>query len=241
MTDYMALQGQSRLERGRRENKKLRAAALLPAVVYGNGMKAQALSLDVHQFTKVYRSAGESTIINLIVDEQMPLKVLIQDIQRDPLSNAIAHVDFHQVRMDQKINAEIELDFVGESAAVREQGGILVKNLTHLEVECLPADLPHEIKVDISKLAIFDDIIRVSDLILPPNVATTLEKEITVVSVEPPRSEEELKALEGTVVEDVTTVEAAKEKKPTKEEAAEDQQNNTKNESAPAEKQAGKK
>ena len=109
--------------------------------------------------------------------------------------------------LDEKIETEIELVFVGESKAVKEAGGILVKSLDKLKIKCFPKDLPPHVDIDISSLNTFDDHIAVKDLKINPAIEIKIDRETVVASVAPPRSEEELKELEGKVEEDVTKVE----------------------------------
>ena len=150
-----------------------------------------------------------------------PTKVIIQDIQRHPLSNAIIHADLHQVKMTEKLRAEIMLHFVGESVAVKELGGVLVKNLDHIKVETLPADLVSEIAVEISSLKTFDDVIHVKDLAVPKGITVLDKEDEVVVLVTPPRSEEELAALEKETVDEKAAVESIEGVKEEPKEAAE--------------------
>ena len=147
MTD-ITLQVQSRSQTGK-QVARLREEGVLPAVVYGRGFDPKNISVDSHQFAKVFEAAGESTLLDLSIDQAKPVKVLIQDIQRDPLTHEFLHVDFHQVRMDEKLKAEIILKFMGEPPAVKELSGILVTTMSALPIECLPADLVHEIEVNL--------------------------------------------------------------------------------------------
>jgi large subunit ribosomal protein L25 len=128
--------------------------------------------------------------------------------------------------MDKAIKAEVALVFEGEASAVKILEGVLVKSINHVEVEALPKDLPHEIKVDVSVLDSFDKYIRVKDLILPPGVKIDLEPEETIVSVMPPRTEEEIKATEETPTETVEPELAGAEKKAENEEEIKAEENN---------------
>jgi large subunit ribosomal protein L25 len=194
----IALAAQTRPEQGKKV-KSVRLAGKIPAVLYGKKISAQSLSLDYVAFEKVLNSAGESTLVDLVVDNNPPVKVLIQDYQMDPVKNLYTHVDFHQVSMDEKIHAEIQFEFVGESMAVKT-GGVLLTNLQSIEVECLPGDLVHEIKVDISKLATYDDVIHVKDINLPSGLKVLYhELEDVIALVQEPRSEKELASLDEAV------------------------------------------
>lgn len=182
-----------------KKNKYLRRQNKVPAVIYGHGLKSQSIEIDNLLFKKIYESAGESTLVDLKVNDQKPVKVLIQEVQLDPLTEQYLHVDFHQVKMTEKMAAEVPLKFIGEAPIVKEQGGILVKNLDKIKIECLPNDLIHEVAVDISGLKNFEDTIHVQDLNIPKGIDVLDKPEETVVLVEKPRTEEELKALEEKV------------------------------------------
>lgn len=207
MTDTLTLDAQKREKTGRHDASALRQARRIPGVLYGNGHETQHVSVDAGLFNKVFKEAGESSLVNFVINDGEPVQVLIQDVQRDPLTHEASHVDFHQVRMDEKIKAEVALEFIGESAAVKQFSGILLKNMDHVEVTCLPGDLPHEITVDISSLATFEDQIRVSDLPKIPNVEFLSTPDDIVAAVSEPRSTAEIDALDEAVVVDVDSVE----------------------------------
>jgi large subunit ribosomal protein L25 len=133
--------------------------------------------------------------------------VIIYEIQRDPVTDSIIHIDFFQVKMDEEIETEVEFEYIGESIAVRDLGGVLVKNMDDIEVKCLPGDLPSKINVDISVLNTFDDRICVKNLKISEKVKIDLDPETVVALVSPPRSEEELDQLSEKVEEDVSKVE----------------------------------
>ncbi len=205
-----------------KQSSTVRREEKIPAVLYGHGIKNSNLTIEYRTFEKVYRQAGGSRLIDLQIGEEKPVKVLIQTVQKDPVSDRFIHADLHQVRMTEKISATIAVNFIGEAKAVKEEGGILVKNLTELKVECLPQDLVQEIDVPITGLNTFDDLIRVRDLSIPTGITIKEKDDEVVVSVQPPRSEEELKSLEEKPEEAVDKVEVAgKEKKEEEEEVAE--------------------
>lgn len=182
-------------EKSGKKLKILREKGFIPAVVYGSGHKAISIEVNYEDFRKVFEDAGESTLIKINVGDQIK-NVLIHDIARDPITDRFIHIDFYQVRMDKEITTEVPLVFISEAPAVKSMDGVLVKNINEVEIEALPKNLPHEIKVDLSSLDSFDKHIRVKDLILPPGVKILTEPEEVVVSVIPPRTEEELKTLE---------------------------------------------
>jgi len=179
----------------------LRREGLIPVVLYGKGKENMSLSVNKKEFDRAYRMSGGSTIIQVEIEGEKTKNVLIKDIDKSPVSDSILHADFYQVRMSEKITAPIPLSFVGDSKAVIDLTGSLITNKSEVEVECLPADLPHEIEVDISVLEDFEAVIHVKDIKVPEGVEIKDDPEETVALVEPPRSEEELAELEEPVEE----------------------------------------
>lgn len=214
----LELKAQSRESVGKKL-KSLRKQGIVPAVVYGSGHKPISIQIDYKEFGKIFEQAGESTLIKLKIlnpkSKDEAKNVLIHDIAKDPVSGKFIHVDFYHVRMDKAIKAEVPLIFEGEAPAVKALEGVLVKNITEVEVEALPKDLPREIKIDISGLDSFDKHIRAKDLILPSGVKIDLDPEEVIVSVMPPRAEE-VKAVEEKPAE-IVEPELVKEEKKTEE------------------------
>lgn len=203
-----------------KEVKSLRHQGLIPGVIYGHGVENKPLSVDEKALNKVYRQVGETTLFDLAINGQPSVKVLIQEVQCHPVSGLIQHVDFHQVRMDEKLEVDIPLKYVGESPAVKELGGILIRAVSELQVKCLPQYLVHEIEVDLSSLVQLNDVITVSQINLPSGIEVmSPSKEEVVATVSPPRSEAELAELKAEVKEDV---EAVKVEEKGKEEEADD-------------------
>ena len=185
---------------------RLRKAGKLPGVLYGHNVDNQQLEVDERDFAKAFKQAGESTIIDVTIDGKA-IPALIHEVQHHYLTDEPIHVDFYAINMTEKLKVGVPLRFVGESSAVKALGGTLVKNLGEVEVECLPADLPHAIEVDITSLNNFEDAIRVSDLKIPDRVEVITNSEEVVAAVEAPRTEEEMAALNEEVKEDVSAVE----------------------------------
>jgi len=177
----------------RADSEKL-SADYIPAVVYGKGINNQNLKLKRADFEKVYTAAGESNLIDLDFGDGA-VKVLVKDIQRDVLKYTFTHADFYQVNMKEKITTEIPFHFIGESKAVKELGGMLMKEINEIEVECLPSDLVDHIDIDISVLATYDDVVKIGDLALPKGFRLTHNhpSDVVVVVVEPKAIVEEVK------------------------------------------------
>jgi large subunit ribosomal protein L25 len=177
-------------------------AGQVRGVVYGRGQKSTPVKAERKQLEKVFLQAGTSKIVSLKLDGRLK-NALFYEVQRDPRTGTIKHVDLYTVKMDEKIKTEIPLHFIGESTAVYQQEGTLVKNLETVEVEALPADLPESVEVDISTLDDFEKTIHVSDLKIPAGVELLTETEELVAKVEPPRSDEELAELDEAPTEEL--------------------------------------
>lgn len=183
-------------------NKKLRREGLLPAVLYGKGKEAVSLEVSGRDFAKIFRQAGESMLINLKIEGAGERKVLVHDVARHYMKDDPIHVDFYEVDLTRKIHTKVPVHFVGIAPAVKELGGILVKNSSELEIEALPQDLPPYIEVNIEPLKQFDNLIRVSDVQVSDKIKLLNHAEDVVISVQAPRSEEELKELEKPTAEE---------------------------------------
>ncbi len=169
---------------------KLRKLGQMPAVLYGHNVPTVSLKLKKTEFEKALKVAGESSIIDLSVEGDKTHPVLIHDVQLHYLTSEPIHADFYQVSMTEKLKADVALEFIGESPAVKAMGGILVKALNQVEVQCLPADLPHNIPVDISALVDFSSAIYVKDLKISAKVQIMNSGEEVVIKVQPPRDVE---------------------------------------------------
>src|SRR4030042_246019 len=202
MTRDITLEAKKRIKAGERSASK----DSVPGVLYGRGIENIMLWIDKKKFGDVYDEIGESTVFGISIDGKDKRNVLVKEIQRDALNSDIRHVDFYQVRMDEEIEADIELVFSGESPAVKEHGGVLIKNMDSIPVKCLPGDLPSEIEVNVGAIRTFDDYIYIKDLGVSDKVEVLVDPETVVAMAAPPRSEEELAELETEVKEDVTQV-----------------------------------
>jgi large subunit ribosomal protein L25 len=166
-----------------------KAEGQIAAVAYGPKFLSQSISVPYAEFVKAYNQVGETGLISLSI-EGKNVNVLVHEITLHPVKNSVEHVDFYVPEAGKKIHANIPLAFVGESAAVKA-GNILIKVMHEVEVEALPENLPHDIQVDISKLATLEDDIKVSDLVFPAGVSVKSEAEEVVASVVAPQEEKE--------------------------------------------------
>jgi len=185
---------------------KIRKEGKVPGVVYGKHFEPIAIAIDKLELDRLYRHAGTSHLIDMTAGEKK-FKALLHNFQLHPVTGQMIHVDFIKVNMKEKIHAEVPLKFVGESHAVIQLEGSLISPIDSIEIECLPADLPAEIEVDLSVLDDFEKNIKISDLTIPAGVEVLSEPEEIIAFVQEPRSEAELEALSEEVVEDLSAIE----------------------------------
>lgn len=208
--------------------KILREKGLIPAVLYGPKTKNLSLEISAKEFEKAYKAAGKSSLITLAISDEIgrperkKFLVLIHDVEKESLTGNPIHIDFYQPRLDEEIEAKIPLVFEGDSFAIKDLGGTLIKNIQEVIVKALPQNLPHEIKVNIEKLKTLQDSILIKDLILPQGVKALKDPEeiIAIVSL-PEKVEEELVKPIEEKVEEVKIVGQKPEKEEEKEEVKE--------------------
>lgn len=203
---------------------------LIPGVIYGPKHESLPVSVERTRFLKVYRKAGETTLIALDMEGEDKEKednvVLIRDTQSHPVTGRFVHVDFYQLPMDQEIEITVPIESIGEEPpAVKEQGGVLVHNLHEVDIKALPKDLIHEIKVDLSFLENIGDSVLLKDLSVPDSVELLADPEETVFIVEEPREEEEPEEeVETTEDDQIAEIKTEGEEKREKEEAEEEEE-----------------
>lgn len=205
----MELNVKIRQKTGTVASRSDREQDLIPVSFYGPGSDPLQLNVGRGDFEKLMKTAGETTLIDLQVEgnEKANAKVLIYSTAKDPVSDKIIHVDLYKAPLDKPIEVEVPLDFVGESVAVKDQHGTAIYTHRTLPVSCLPTAIPHSLEVDLSAIEDFDTHITVGDLKLPEGVTSTIENDSIIVSVTPPRTQEQLDALDEEVAGDVSDVE----------------------------------
>jgi len=171
--------------------KTLRSADMIPAELYGHGVENRHLAVPRKDFMRVFREAGENTVITVAIGEKDRRPVMIYGVDFDPLTDEARNIDFYQVRLDEKISVKAPLEVVGVSLAVKEKGGVLLRAMHDIEIEALPNDLPSKITVDISGLSDIGQSIYVKDLKLGAAVSTSVDPATVIVSVVAKVTEEE--------------------------------------------------
>ncbi len=224
----VVLPATSRNTTGKSDLRQIREKGLIPAVIYGPDRDALSLEVNEREFrTAVKEASGTSSLFDLKIDGKVN-KVLIREIQRDPISNRVIHVDFHAVPMNKPIHVQVPIHIVGIPIGVKTDGGILQHTLRDLEIACLPSDIPERIDVDVANLKIGDSF-HVRDIKVPNAKIITEERRTvvvvaapTVVKLEPTEAElaaAAAESAEGAAEGEAKEGEEAEAKKETKKES----------------------
>lgn len=219
MAKQVSLKATPRTGVGRKGARLTRAASMIPAIVYGSHIKPLAIQVDSKEMGRVFKNAtSENMLVDLALDQGGKVEnrlAFIQEIQRHPLTDKVLHLDFHEVRADEKLHARVAVVAVGEPEGVRTGGGVLEQVIREFEVECLPKDLPDRIEVDVSALQIGANI-HVAQIKVPANVTVLTHGDVSVFSVLAPVKEEVVVPTAAVATEP----EMIKEKKPAEGEEA---------------------
>ncbi len=198
----------------RKKPKSLRAEGVLPAIVCGRSEKSTPISVNYKAFERVYKAAGASSVVTL-TGLDADKSTLIQQVDVHPVSGALLHADFYAIEKGQKVTVSVPLEFEGVAPAVKELGGILTKVMHEIEIECEPAELPHAIRVDVSKLATLEDQIKVSELVFPKSAKVSVDGDEVVAMISVAKEE----PVEAPVV-DISAIETSVERGKKEEEVA---------------------
>jgi len=193
----VTLEARSRNSSGKGVARKLRAQRRIPGVVYGKDEKPLAIELAYDNFhTAMKGASGENLLINLNIDgSEATKKAIIKDLQRDPVDGHLLHIDFMHISMTEKIRVTVPIVLEGTADGVKNFGGIVSWVIRHIEVSCLPTDIPEKITFDISPLKIHDSF-HVRDIQIP-NVEILDNTDRTIVSIIPPTVVKEETPAEG--------------------------------------------
>ena len=174
--EQIKLKASLREETGKQKVKRLRGTGLIPAVVYHRGESPVSITVDDKEITKIIRTAGgENVLISLTIEKERASAkggsasggksraVIIKEIQHHPVKRNILHVDFNEISLNEKITVDVPVEGIGEAIGVKQDGGMLDHPLRELKIQCLPADIPQHIQVDVSALKL-NQSIHVRDL-----------------------------------------------------------------------------
>ena len=186
------IQVQPREETGKGYNRKLRQRGWIPAVVYGAGKDAVPIQVEKTKFLELLRTTGSENAVFLLELEGTGKQrhTMIREIESDPVTRRVLHVDFQRVVMDQTVRITVPIELEGTPDGVKNQGGLLDFVTREVGVECLPSAIPGSLMLNVEELLIGDHRV-VGDLTLPPGVEVTEELDRVIVSIAAPRIEEE--------------------------------------------------
>jgi len=193
--------------------KHLRRQGITPVHLFGHGIESLALQCDTGELERVLGQAGQTRLISLKLNkEKKPRSVVVREFDRDWRKGQLVHVDFYQVKMEEKIKLEVPVALVGEAPALKSKTYMLEHELGTLTVECLPAKIPTSLEVDISSLTEPEQTIRVKDVALDKDITVLNDPELVVVKI----SSRPVEKIEEEVVEEVAeeAVEAPEEAAP---------------------------
>lgn len=181
--------------------KDLRKAGQVPVVVYGNKVENTLLQVEEMLLKKAHLKAGESTLIELEVDGKT-IPALFHQVDLDPVSDRMIHVDFYAVDMKKEVEAEVHIRYENESPVVKD-GAVLVNALHEILVSALPSKLPHDLALDLSKLTEMGGTLTVADVVIPAGVTVLTPLDSVIVIAQEPRAEvvEEAAPAEGAAAE----------------------------------------
>jgi len=188
--------------------KALRRQGQTPANIYGHNVDSRAIQVPTEDLHHILKTAGRNEIVYLRLDGDDSRPTFVRDIQQNPVTDVILHVDFLQISLKEKVRADVPIHLVGLSPAVDTFGGILMHGLDHVTVEALPTEVPDFLELDVSPLIEINQALHVSDLELPEDVVMLTDVEQVVAKVAPPavepepEVEEEAEAVEGEAAEE---------------------------------------
>ena len=211
------LNAESRTEVGKKATKAVRRAEKIPAILYGRSVQSTPLAIGIKELYRVtHTKAGSNVLIGLKIQGEKAKKdttCLIKEVQRDPVTDEILHVDFTAISLTEKIRIKVPvLVKDGDQSIGVKEGGVLDLVQHEIEVECLPTEIPEKIEMSAKDLKIGDSI-QVKDLELPPNVTVVMEADEVVVALHPPQKEEEVAPPAESVAEP-EVIEKGKKEKP---------------------------
>lgn len=196
----LIIKGEKRSHFGKNASRKLRREGRIPAILYSGGEPGIPLALDKKDIFSILRSeTGENTLFRTSFDSESR-DTMIKEVQIDPVSDEILHVDLIQIAMDKSVSVSVPVLITGEAVGVKTEGGFVDVITREVEVECLPQSIPENIVVDISALHLHQSI-KIEDLSPPPDVEIVSDPHAVIVLIEAPTKEEVVEVEEEEEVE----------------------------------------
>lgn len=194
--------------------KKLRRENIIPANIFGKGIKSQNIQVAEKEFLTAYKQAGETSIIELNVEgSKSSSPVLVSNLHTHPVSGGVLHIDFHQVDLKEKVTATVPVELIGESPAVKELGGVLFSPVSELEVSALPMDIPSKVELDTSSLVEIGNTLTLKDLKIDTSkLEFELGPEEPIVIIQEQKVAEEPEVVEETEEESADAEDSQEEK-----------------------------
>jgi len=177
------IEAQTRIPEGKNANRRIRTTGKIPAVIYGPGKDPAVISLDPGDIKTVLRSqTGQNTIFTVNIEGAGQRSAMVKDYQLDPLKGKLIHVDLLEIAMDRLLTLMVDIELTGEPQGVKIDGGTLDFVTRAIEIECMPADIPEAIKLDVSALRV-NDYIRAKDVKLGDKVKIITEPDVVITMV----------------------------------------------------------
>jgi len=216
--ESIVLEARNRTETGKNACRRMRRSGMIPAVIYGEKREVRAISINPKHILQILKSeSGENTLFHVEVEgEKTRSAVMIKEYQLDPLRDTLLHVDLIRISMTDLIKVKVPINLTGDCVGVKTDGGILEFITREVEVECLPADIPENIEMDITELRA-DDILRLKDLQISDKIKVLEDPEAPIVHVMPARleiEEEEAEPAEGEEAAEPEVMGKGKEEEP---------------------------
>ncbi|MCL2878466.1 MAG: 50S ribosomal protein L25 [Acidobacteria bacterium] len=183
------IEAQTRIPEGKNANRRIRKSGKIPAVIYGPGKEPAVLSLNPGDIQAILRSeTGRNTIFTVNIEGGAQRSAMVKDYQLNPVKGKLIHVDLLEIAMDRLLTLMVSVELVGEPQGVKVDGGTLDFVTREIEIECMPADIPESVKLEVGALRI-NDYIRAKDINLGDKVNILTEPDVVIATVAPPQKE----------------------------------------------------
>jgi large subunit ribosomal protein L25 len=200
MSETMSIEVQPREETGKNANRRSRAAGKIPAVVYGGGKESVAIEVDRKTLVDTMKGHGGENPIFLLKLGDKERHAMIRNLQLDPVSRQVIHIDFQRVQMDQKVRVAVPIELVGTAYGVKTEGGMIDFVTREVHVECLPGDIPKHLECDVTNLHVGQHV-EAKDLTLPSGVTLLDDPDRVIISLSHSRLEAAVEGAEGEAAE----------------------------------------